>query len=314
MGLNLKKVTAGGYVAVLFFALLAVFTIFRQTIGDYAASLLALTREVTISKDKDGEAAPRLKITTNVKVVSPVKRNTVIKKKSTLKTSKPVTVKLPKTDTPEIVITDGYPDWMNSGYPVFPLLRNYKGTKWNKEKTLFKVSSDGKKLYFICRLFDKEPNKAVTKFTEGKGGRNAWRDDSIEIFLMKNSKSRVYCQYIISVSGAGTVLCHENSSRVNSVKSAKIPKGFIRPVFDVTQFKGGFEIELRVYLSNIGIDKLKPGDSFLIQVVRNYRGQGGKDSVTLQLFPVYIYADSRLGTNNHDRRAFQPVKVTALQQ
>lgn len=314
MGLDLKKVTAGGYVALLFFALLAVFTIFRQTIGDCAATLLALTREVTISKTQDGEAAPRLKITTNVKVSSPVKRSVAVKKKTNPQISKPVTINLPKTDTPEIVYTDGYPDWMNSSYPVFPMLRSYKGTPWNQEKTLFKVSTDGKKLYFICRLFDKAPDKAVTKHTEGKGGKDAWRDDSIEVFLMKNTKSKFYCQYIVSVSGAGTVLFNENASQPNSVKSTKMPEGFARPSFDVNQFKGGFEIELRVYLSNIGIDNLKPGDSFLIQIVRNYRGQGAKDSVTLQLFPVYIYADSRFGTSNHDRRAFKPVKVSAIQQ
>lgn len=313
MGLNLKKVTAGGYVAVLFFALLVVFTLFRQTIGDYAASLLALTHEITLSKDQQVDAAPRLKITTNVKVVSPVKRKLVVKKKKSPKLSKPVTVKLPKTAVPEIVLTDEYPDWMDSRFPVLPRLRLYKGLSWNKEKTLFKVSSDGRKLYFICRLFDKQPDKAVTKYTDGKGGRSAWRDDSIEVFLMKNDKSRIYCQYIVSVSGAGTTLYHEVTSQPNRGKNVKIPRGFIRPGFDVSRFKGGFEIELRIYLSNIGINKLKPGDSFLLQIVRNYRGQGGKDSVTLQLFPVYIYADSRFGTNNHDRRAFEPVKVSALQ-
>lgn len=297
----------------LFFALLVVFTLFRQTIGDYAASLLALTHEITLSKDQQVDAAPRLKITTNVKVVSPVKRKLVVKKKKSPKLSKPVTVKLPKTAVPEIVLTDEYPDWMDSRFPVLPRLRLYKGLSWNKEKTLFKVSSDGRKLYFICRLFDKQPDKAVTKYTDGKGGRSAWRDDSIEVFLMKNDKSRIYCQYIVSVSGAGTTLYHEVTSQPNRGKNVKIPRGFIRPGFDVSRFKGGFEIELRIYLSNIGINKLKPGDSFLLQIVRNYRGQGGKDSVTLQLFPVYIYADSRFGTNNHDRRAFEPVKVSALQ-
>ena len=46
-----------------------------------------------------------------------------------------------------------------------------------------------------------------------------------------------------------------------------------------------------------------------MQIVRNYRGQGYKNSVTLHLFPVYIYADKRMGRNNHDRRAFQKVIV-----
>ena len=68
-------------------------------------------------------------------------------------------------------------------------------------------------------------------------------------------------------------------------------------------------MEISIDLRNNGIKKIKPGDSFLMQIVRNYRGQGYKNSVTLHLFPVYIYADKRMGRNNHDRRAFQKVIV-----
>jgi len=68
-------------------------------------------------------------------------------------------------------------------------------------------------------------------------------------------------------------------------------------------------LEISIDLRNNGIKKIKPGDSFLMQIVRNYRGQGYKNSVTLHLFPVYIYADKRMGRNNHDRRAFQKVIV-----
>jgi hypothetical protein len=77
----------------------------------------------------------------------------------------------------------------------------------------------------------------------------------------------------------------------------------------VDEFNGGFEIEMKISLSNLGFKKLEPGDTFLLQIVRNYRGQNEKDSATLHLFPVYIYADNRLGRNNHDRRAFQKVQI-----
>ena len=92
----------------------------------------------------------------------------------------------------------------------------------------------------------------------------------------------------------------------------KLPKGFRLPRFNSYEFNGGFELELKVSLSNIGIRNVKPGDSFLMQIVRNYRGQGDKASITLQLFPVFIYADTRSGIGNHDRRAFQPVKIRSL--
>jgi hypothetical protein len=62
-------------------------------------------------------------------------------------------------------------------------------------------------------------------------------------------------------------------------------------------------------LSNIGIKKAQPGDSILLQVDRNYRGQRTKESASLHLFPVYIYADKRFGLTNHDRRTFQKLVI-----
>ena len=192
---------------------------------------------------------------------------------------------------------------------LFTPLRKYDGTLWRKEKTEIKGSTDGRKLYLVCRFYDKKPHEAVTEHTEKRGGGSAWQDDSIEVFLMKNRKSTFYCQYIVSVSGKGTILYDKNTKAPNRGQKVDIPEGFVKPRYNVDDFASGFEIEMSIALSNIGIDKLKPGDALLMQVVRNYRGQKNKESVTLHLFPVYIYADKRLGVNNHDRRAFQKIVV-----
>ena len=131
---------------------------------------------------------------------------------------------------------------------------------------------------------------------------------------MKNSKSEYYCQYIISVSGKGLTLYNKATDKPNVGQAATPPKSFELPRFSAEDFDGGFDLEIRLALSNIDVETLNPGDTLLMQVVRNYRGQSEKRSVILQLFPVHIYGDSRFGATNNDRRAFQaiPVKREAL--
>lgn len=303
---------------VLFLGLTGLFSIFRTEISEAAVSLLAMSGEVTLSKQAfrsaDGEnvAHSTMQIVTDKKY-STTKKSSRRKTTSSSKNrsdifKKPVTVRLPKTKTPVISYSYDFPDWFDPGLKLFTPLRKYDGKVWRKEKTEIKASTDGKKLYIIIRLYDHDPGNAITKHAQ-KDGTNAWKDDSIELFLMKNRKSKYYCQYIVSMSGRGHLLYCQAGNTPNKGVRKKLPAGFVKPRFSVDSFDEGFELEMSIDLRNVGISKLQRGDSFLMQVVRNYRGQGDSESVTLHLFPVYIYADKRLGINNHDRRAFQKILV-----
>ena len=310
-----KKISRTALFVLLFILFIGIFSFFRSGIAEYAASLLAMTNEITLSKAKNGrvESRPTIQIVTNNKFTAIQKKGASRKtsKKTTLdaRFKNPVTAKLPKTKTPTIAFAEFYPEWDDSWLDLFTPLRKYDGTIWRKEKTEIKGSTDGKGLYLLCRFYDKEPDKAVTSNTKGKSGANAWKDDSIEVFLMKDRKSKEYFQYIASVTGKGATHYCKNTKAPNRGTTTTLPKNFVKPRYRANEFDGGFEIEISISLSNLGIKKLKPGDSFLMQIVRNYRGQGYQNSVTLHLFPVYIYADNRMGINNHDRRAFQKVVV-----
>lgn len=300
---------------IIFLVFLGFFSVFGAGIADYVAWVLAMSNEISLSKEQQGGEVRH----TSIQLVSDSKlakvKAKISRKVATASISldarfkKPVTANLPKTKTPTISFSEDVPEWDDGNLTLFTPLRKYDGTLWQEEKTAIKGSTDGKKLYLICRFYDKTPHAAVTEHTESRGGENAWQDDSIEIFLMKNRKSKFYCQYIVSVSGKGTIIYDENTKAPNRGTKVTIPQGFIKPRYSVDDFAGGFEFEISIALSNIGIDKLKPGDALLMQIVRNYRGQQHKESVTLHLFPVYIYADKRFGINNHDRRAFQKIVV-----
>ncbi len=307
----MQKISGSLLFVALFLIFTGIFSYFRPIIANYAASLLAMTHEITLSKAKtgSGESRPTMQIVTENKFTANQKKKSgktvSASKKLDDRFKNPVTANLPKTKTPTISFGKYFPEWDDSELTLFTPLRKYDGTIWRKEKTEIKGSTDGKKLYLICRFYDQNPNEAVTANTAA----NAWKDDSIEVFLMNNRKSKNYYQYIVSVTGKGCTHYYKNNKASNSLTSIKLPKDFVKPRYGADDFDGGFEIEMAIALSNIGINKIKPGDSFLMQIVRNYRGQGYKNSVNLQLFPVYIYADMRMGGNNHDRRAFQKVVV-----
>lgn len=312
---------------VLFLVFVAIFSVFRNKIADYAAGLLAITHEISIAPAKKNQVAdqgqtpvqtqhqeqqapikisPQQNITTKNKVAERI-NPTVVKKPEV--SNKPVLVNLPKTDIPVINFTNKTPAFSDSGLVLFPPLRKHDGTDWNEEKTEIKIATDGKKLYVMLRLYDKNPGDAITGDPKTRKGKGIWEMDSIEFFIMKNNKSEYYCQYLISVSGTAQTTYNKITDKPNSGKAATPPKSFEFPRYNAEEFDGGFEIEMKIALSNIDIETLSPGDSLLMQIVRNYRGQKAKNSATLQLFPVYIYADSRLGMDNHDRRAFQEISV-----
>lgn len=326
---SIKTNRPESYFIALFIAFVLIFSVFRTTIADYAAWLLAVTREISISPSKTTSAkvqgetkqptkiepqeqqAP-IKISALAQIPPPKNKiaeriNPVVNKTQATQ-DKPATVNLPKTDNPIIYFTSDIPAWNRPGINIFPPLRKFDGKEWNEEKTEIKITTDGKKLYVLCRAYDKNPGDAITGDPKKRKATGLWNNDSIELFLMKNSKSDHYCQYIVSVSGSGQTLYNKITNKPNVGQSVTPPKTFEFPQFNAEEFAGGFEIEARISLSNIDLDRLTTGDTILMQIVRNYRGQS-QASVILQLFPVHIYADSRFGASNGDRRAFQAIQI-----
>lgn len=324
---DVKKIKFETYFIVLFLVCVLIFSIFRANIADYAAWLLAMTHEISLSTAKSSQSkttgqaqqAQTQELQAPIKITAlsqaPPQKNKVAERinptvsKPAAISDKPVTVDLPKTETPVISFISSSPGWNSHGSRLFPPLRNFNGTAWNDEKTEIKMFTDGKTLYLFCRLYDKKAGEAVVGDPKKLKRKGLWDTDCIEFFIMKTSKSNNYCQYILSASGRTETHLNKITSKPNLWENATMPKSFELPRLSAEEFDGGFELEARIALSNIDIDMLRPGDSLLLQIVRNYRGQSDKNSVTTQLFPVFIYADSKLGMNNHDRRAFQPVQA-----
>ncbi len=332
--MHIQKSRIEVYFIVLFLICVLIFSSFRAKIADYAAWLLAMTHEISLSSStaKTNQAKPQGQIQGQAQVQAqiqeqqaPIKisvlsqipppKNKVAERinptaaKPAVVSDKPVTVDLPKTEVPVITfIKNSSPGWNSPGAALFPPLRNFNGTAWNDEKTEIKIFTDGRILYLLCRLYDKKSGEAVIGDPKKLKRKGLWDTDCIEFFIMKNSKSSHYCQYILSASGRMETHLNKVSIKPNVWENAAMPKSFAMPRFNAEEFDGGFELEARIALSNIDIDMLKSGDTLLMQIVRNYRGQSDKNSVTTQLFPVYIYADSK-GMNNHDRRSFQPIQV-----
>ena len=280
------------------------FTFLRYPIGEVSAWMLSLTNEVRLLDDS-GEF--ELEDSGSTKNGKKTKKRT--KKKQTVPDrGKPVTSHSPKTTMPIVLVTEFAPSWSDKIFADFPAIRTAKGEEWSKEKTTIRATTDGEFLYLLIRFFDQFPDKAVTSFSKASASQ-AWKDDSIEIFLMKDKKSKFYCQYVVSVSGAGCFYYNNTTKQYHVGTKGKLPNDFADWGYDAEKFDNRFEITVTIPLSNLGIVQLEPNDSFLMQIVRNYRGQNLKNALTLHLFPSHIYADNRFGITNHDRRTFQPMKV-----
>ena len=295
-----KKTSPETKVFLLFFSFLLFFTLARGPIGSLDTALLTLTGEMP-SPDSCGEQGQP---SGGTRVVSGRRQ----KAKRKRIPDKPTTTKLPKTKTPVVAWCDTLSVSVAHA-PDFPPLRKYDGTRWTKEKTVIKAVSDGTRIKFQFHLFDSNPDEAVTTHSRSNPS-NAWQDDGIEFFLMKDRDAKIYCQYAMSVIGRGSVFMLKcNKKNMAGGSRMATPDAFIPPLMSARRTSDGFLMELTVNLRNVGIDSLEPGDSFLIQIARNFRGQRNKDSVILQLFPTHIYADNRHGANNHHRKSFQPVKI-----
>jgi len=294
----------------IFILFIVFFSFFRLPIGNVAAWMLGMTREFSIVDDSNLIHKSEKKTRKKTKK----KRSKRAKKKGTTirfkvnNQGKPQRINLPKTAIPLVLYSSHSLPWNDAKGVLFPKMRLFTGDNWDKEKTEFKVSTDGQKLFLLARLYDQSPGNAITENSKADP-RSAWMDDSIEVFLMKNHNSTSYCQYIMSVSGIGYSYYFEAADNSINHNECKKPDDFFSPVFKMKKSSNYFELAITIDLSNIGIANLTHNGTFLIQIVRNYRGQLEGKSKSLQLFPTYIYADKRFGLQNHDRRAFQAIKI-----
>lgn len=295
-----QKPSFGNSLFGVFFLFVLFFTFFRIQIGSVAAWMLGMTNEITITaedENNDSAGTNQLKKLKNIKKIK--------KKKYTITNPGPAqTTKRPKTKQPILVFSKEPLSFEDKSLPLLPKLRRKDGTKWKGEDTDIKMYTNGEQLFLQAKFYDKHPDKAITSNSK-RAARASWRDDSIEIFLMKNKYSKLYCHYVLSVSGISYNAYLEPKKIYSRRRNKTKPIDFIEPEFSVEKNADHFLLNITIDLSNIGILDIKPGDTFLIQIVRNYRGK----KEDLQLFPTYIYADNRFGALNHDRRAFQPVKI-----
>lgn len=290
-----------------FLIFILIFTFLRSGIAQGAAWMLAMTGEITVNADGEEPLDP-VAAEAKKRKLAQRKKKAQKKKASVSNPGKAQRRRGKKTKTPIVLFAEDPPSWEDKYRAVFPQLRRHFGKNWNNEKTEIMMTTDGNQLFVLARFYDKFPENAITRYSH-KQSSSAWQDDSMELFLMKDKKSKIYVQYVLSVSGIGHVFYIKTTKVQSRGASAEKPKNFAAPLFDVEKFDKGFDLSMTIDLSNIGINDIGPGDSFLVQFVRNYRGQGTKKAVTLQLFPTHIYADKRFGIINHDRRAFLPVKI-----
>lgn len=310
------------YGILLFIFLAFIFSFFRLQIYSINAWVFAMTGEIqqiqfTSSGELKLEGADEK--TTMPPIVQDKKTNVqsaAVASKGTVPESTPVKANLPLTVQPKILYVSTVTEQDLQKSPLFPVLRAFNGTEWKKDKTEIRMASDGETLEVSFLCFDAEPAKLVTEHSEKEGASFAWKDDSIEFFLMKNQKADHYLQYVCSASGISKVYYYKTSDNPSAgLNENSFPKDFKKPIIRGETCDEGYRVYMEIDLSNnLDMPKIGIGKDILLQIVRNYRGQntGSKLETALQLFPTFIYADSSTGAaNNHDRRAFQPAKLAA---
>ncbi|HOK04946.1 MAG TPA: hypothetical protein PLN24_06820, partial [Victivallales bacterium] len=146
-------------------------------------------------KDKDDPLKPK-QIKKNSKETKQKPKTTIDLMKQEVRTD------LPKTNTPIALLIQGddFDSYLTYA-PPFPDLRNYTGENWNKEKTQIFCLTNNKILFIKVICFDSDPDSLVKMFSIAEGSANAWKDDSIEVFLMSDPLSEEYYQFLASASG-----------------------------------------------------------------------------------------------------------------
>ncbi len=317
-----KKISRGIIYGILLFIFFAfIFSFFRLQIYNINAWCFAMTGEIqqiqfTSAGDlkMDGDDEKKSGSTPEKKAEAKLAAPQKTVSSNTIPEGKPVKSNLPPTVQPKIFYANTVTEQDLQKSPLFPKLRSFKGTEWQKEKTEIRMASDGWTLQASFLCFDSEPSKIITQYSETDGASFAWKDDSIEFFLIKNPKADHYFQYVCSASGISKVYYYKITDNPSSgINESKFPSDFKKPIIRGEKCDEGYRIYMEIDLSNnLGLPKLGSGKEILLQVVRNYRGQGAGNSAEtgLQLYPTFIYADSRSNSaNNHDRRAFQPAKL-----
>ncbi len=308
----------------IFLSINLLFVNFKPYIDGFSRSIFAFTGELSPRQSPDDKPAPGKPAAAKP---APQAKNTPAQPKEAQKPKEepkakppppppppppdlnnPVVRDLPKTKPPVIAFTASVPDFNDPKIPTFPELRNFTGDRWGQENTDIRMATTGPLLYVHITCFDKNPYGLITKNAKAKPSE-AWKDDCIQIFLMKDADADHYCQYVASAAGIHFIF-YMKADPENPLKgtSAKLPEGFVdaKSVIKVTY--NAFTVDMIIDISNnLGLEAA-PGKTVLMQIVRGYRG----NQASLQLFPNHIYCDSRNKMNNHDRRAFIPVEIRDL--
>ncbi len=221
-----------------------------------------------------------------------------------------VSTKHPKTATPVLrLLPDSDFESFLEEMPPFPEMRLFTGEAWNKEKTDVFGATDGVSLYLRVVCHDSDPDHLVKVFSIAEGSGNCWKDDSVELFLMKDHLSDEYFQFMASSSGKTHM--SEWKIRPEDPRMGAHVKGAAADSFaKVFEIDKGYVVEFRIPFSEIKFEQKTGKDPFHMQIVRNYRGEK-KDlgAVCLHLFPVYVHGDNRFGECNHYWRAFERIQI-----
>lgn len=217
---------------------------------------------------------------------------------------------LPKTEKPVVALlrNDDFESQLDI-MSAFPEMRLFTGEKWDKEKTDIYAATDGRTLYFRIICHDSAPDQLTTEFSISEGANSAWKDDSVEIFLMKDNLAENYFQFVASASGKTQrydfKVNPENPRMGSNLKSVPADE-----FSSVRKIEDGYMAEFWIPFLTLAFDSDVIKNGFLLQIARNYRGiRKDSHNACLHLFPVYIYGDNRFGNSNHDQRAFKPVSI-----
>jgi len=305
-------------VFIFFFALIAILmSFFSHQVSWMASKLLSISSEkafyvsstgneqstVTSKKDKDDPLKPK-------QIKKDSKSGKQQSKPAIDLTKQEVRTDLPKTATPvALLINDNDFDSYLSYAPPFPELRIYTGENWNKEKTQIFCLTDNKILFIKVICSDSDTDSLVKMFSIAEGSTSAWKDDSIEIFLMSDPLSEEYYQFLASASGKTHYFVFKirpDDPRMGTQISSAPADQYVK----VKEFDKGYIAEFYIPFTLLKFQHNIKKEGFMMQVVRNYRGEKKElGAVNLQLFPVYIHGDKRFGENNHYWKAFGKIKV-----
>ncbi len=294
-----------------FMALNLIFTTFKDQMDAVNRFCFSFTGEFSKRKAVESPVEDASHPADQAKKTNAPKQPLTPKKSSGISSAqliKAKTLNAPKTQAPKILYKGGEPDFSKDKIPDFPPLRTEVGENWDKEKTRIRMTCDGLKLYVHILCYDSDKDELVVAHSRQEGAASSWKDDSIELFLMKSQDSEAYCQYVASASGLSHVFYLSAGDLPFIFSQQALPAKFTPPEISSNLLPEGFEVKMQIDLSNIGLDRTMHGQKILMQIVRNYRGEN-VEGVSLQLFPCYIYADLSMTPNNHDRRSFIPVEI-----